>query len=427
LAVGRIIVLYYEEYRIRTKSIMNSKKIVLLAIGAIILSAGFFYLGFVRGTFYPKEIVVAGIDNLEEDEINVDFGIFWQVWDKVKKDYIDGESVKDQDLVYGAVGGMVDALKDPNTVFFPPEDAKKFEEDVSGSFGGIGAEIGIRNEQLLVIAPLKDSPAERAGLKSSDKILLIDKTPTTGLGVNEAVKIIRGEIGTKVTLAISRNGWSDPRDFTITRETIKVPTLDFKMTDDKIAHLQLYSFNENANYLFYQAALKTLVGDARGMVLDLRNNPGGYLEVAVDLASWFMDRGKLVVSEKFRSGAETVFRANGNGALKDLPIVVLVNQGSASASEILAGALRDQRGAKLVGEKTFGKGSVQEVMPLPDNSSLKVTIAHWVLPSGQIIDKTGLAPDFEVKLTDEDREVERDPQLEKALEVLKNEILNSKS
>ena len=406
---------------------MKSKKIVLLVIGAVIISVGFFYLGYSKGVLYPKEIIVRGIDNLEEDEINVNFGIFWQVWDKIKKDYIDGESAKDQDLVYGAVGGMVDALKDPNTVFFPPEDAKKFEEDVSGSFGGIGAEIGIRNEQLVIIAPLKDSPAERSSLKSNDKILLIDKTPTTGLDVNEAVKIIRGEIGTKVTLAILRNGWSEPKDFTITRETIKVPTLDFTMTDDQIAHLQLYSFNENANYLFYQAALKTLTGDARGMGLDLRNNPGGYLEVAVDLASWFIDRGKLVVSEKFRSGAETAFRANGNGALKNLPIVVLVNQGSASASEILAGALRDQRGAKLVGEKTFGKGSVQEVMPLADNSSLKVTIAHWVLPSGQIIDKTGLAPDFEVKLTDEDREAERDPQLDKALEVLRLQLEPVKS
>ncbi|OGY63729.1 MAG: hypothetical protein A3I24_03860 [Candidatus Harrisonbacteria bacterium RIFCSPLOWO2_02_FULL_41_13b] len=406
---------------------MKSKKIVLLVIGAVIISVGFFYLGYSKGVLYPKEIIVRGIDNLEEDEINVNFGIFWQVWDKIKKDYIDGESAKDQDLVYGAVGGMVDALKDPNTVFFPPEDAKKFEEDVSGSFGGIGAEIGIRNEQLVIIAPLKDSPAERSSLKSNDKILLIDKTPTTGLDVNEAVKIIRGEIGTKVTLAILRNGWSEPKDFTITRETIKVPTLDFTMTDDQIAHLQLYSFNENANYLFYQAALKTLTGDARGMILDLRNNPGGYLEVAVDLASWFIDRGKLVVSEKFRSGAETAFRANGNGALKNLPIVVLVNQGSASASEILAGALRDQRGAKLVGEKTFGKGSVQEVMPLADNSSLKVTIAHWVLPSGQIIDKTGLAPDFEVKLTDEDREAERDPQLDKALEVLRLQLEPVKS
>lgn len=399
-----------------------NKKLFFSIIGAAVLSAGFFYLGFVRGTLYPKEIIVQGIDNFEEDEVNVDFGIFWQAWEKIKQDYINGDSVGDQDLVYGAVAGMVDALKDPNTVFFPPEDAKKFEEDVSGSFGGIGAEIGIRNEQLVIVAPLKDSPAERVGLNSKDKILLVDKTPTSGLEINEAVKIIRGEVGTKVTLTILRNGWEEPKEFIITREIIKVPTLDWEITDDKIAHFKLYSFNENANVLFYQSAVKTLVNNSRGMILDLRNNPGGYLEVAVDLAGWFVDRGTLVVTERFGSGEETAFRARGNGALKDFPVVVLVNQGSASASEILAGVLRDQRSVKLVGEKTFGKGSVQEVFPLQDDSSLKVTIAHWVLPSGQIIEKTGLTPDFEVKLTDEDKEADRDPQLKKAIEILKSEI-----
>lgn len=399
-----------------------SRKLILCIVGAAVLSVGLFYLGFYRGTLYPREIIVKGIDNIGDEGVNVDFGIFWQAWEKLKENYISSESVKDQDLVYGAVAGMVDALKDPNTVFFPPEDAEKFEEDVSGSFGGIGAEIGIRNDQLVVVAPLKDSPAERAGLKSNDKILLVDKAQTAGLQVNEAVKMIRGEVGTQVTLTILRNGWSEPREFTITRETIHVPTLDWEMTKDKLAHFKLYSFNENASLLFYQSIIKTLANNGRGMILDLRNNPGGYLEVAVNLAGWFLDRGELVVTERFGSGKETTFRARGNGALKDFPVVVLVNQGSASASEILAGVLRDQRGAKLVGEKTFGKGSVQEVFPLQGNSSLKVTIAHWVLPSGQIIEKTGLIPDFEVKLTDEDKEAGKDPQLEKALEVLKAEL-----
>ena len=398
------------------------KIIILIALTAAV-AGGAFYFGYQKGTFNPKEVTVKGVTNVGDEDVKADFGVFWQVWNKIKTEHINGENAEEKDLVYGAISGMVDSLKDPNTVFFPPEDAKKFEEDVSGSFGGIGAEIGIRNDQLVIIAPLKNTPAEKAGLKSNDKILLIDKTPTTGLNVNEAVKLIRGEIGASITLTILRNGWEEPKEFTIIRETITVPTLDWESKDGQIALIKLYGFNENAPYLFYKAALQTLLNESKGIILDLRNNPGGFLEVSVDIAGWFLDRGTVVVTERFRSGNEIIFRSRGNAALKNLPMVILVNQGSASASEILAGALRDHREIKLIGEKSFGKGSVQELQDLKDGSSLKITVANWILPKGQIIDKTGLAPDYEAKITEEDVSAGRDPQLDKALEVLKSLIV----
>jgi len=398
---------------------MDKKLFPLILLAAAIISGGAYYIGYHRGILVPQEVLVKGVTNIGDENVAVDFSVFWQAWDKVKTEYANGAEIKDQDLVYGAISGMVNALKDPNTVFFPPEDAKKFEEDVTGSFGGIGAEIGIRNDQLIIVAPLKNSPAELAGLRSGDKILLIDKKSTNGLSIDEAVKLIRGNVGTPVTLTILRNGWEKPKEIQIVRETIIVPTLDVDMKDGGIAHLKLYSFNENAPYLFYKAALAILINKARGIVLDLRDNPGGFLEVAVNLAGWFLDRGDIVVTERFKSGNEIVFRANGNGALKNLPLVILVNGGSASASEIMAGALRDHLKVKLIGEKTFGKGSVQELKRLKDGSSLKLTVAKWVLPSNQVIDKIGLTPDIEVKNTDADREAGKDPQLEKALEILR--------
>ena len=305
---------------------------------------------------------------------------------------------------------------------------EKFQEDIQGNFGGIGAEIGVKKNQLMVIAPLKDTPASRAGLKSGDKIFKINATSTEGMAVDEAVQLIRGPKKSEVILTIFRDGWDQTQDFKIIRDTILIPTLDYSMKDDNIAYFQLYSFNANAEQLFYQSVAKALLSEgARGMILDLRDNPGGYLDVAVNLAGWFVPRGTLVVKEESSAGVLQELKASGNAALVKFPVVVLINGGSASASEILAGALRDNRGIKLVGEKSFGKGTVQELIPLRDNSYLKLTIAHWVLPSGKILENGGLDPDIEVKRTDDDIKNERDPQLDKAMEVLKSEIQNSKS
>ncbi len=404
---------------------LNLKKPIVIwiagAVLAILAIGGSLYTGYRLGQQDPHVVTVKNITNIDDPEAKADFGLFWQVWEKLKEFHVDGGSVPDKQLIYGSVAGLVNSLKDPYTIFFPPTEAKKFEEDVKGVFGGIGAEIGIRDEQLVVIAPLKDSPAEKAGLKAKDKILAIDRAPTDGVSITDAVSKIRGEIGTKITLTILRNGWEKPQEFAIVRDVIKVPTLDWDVKDG-ILHVKFYAFNENAPHLFYKAVLDGSDKGAKGMILDMRNNPGGYLDVAVHLAGWFLPKGALVVKEDVRTGEDQLFQADGSAALKDFPTVVLVNGGSASASEILAGALRDDRGIKLIGEKTFGKGTVQELQSLKDGSSLKITIARWLTPKGITIDNNGLAPDYEVKITEANAAKGIDPQLDKAFAVLKAQI-----
>lgn len=396
---------------------LNRKKWIFVS-AALVLLAAVFYGGFSLGREEGRGLVA----NEEGKFLTADFSLFWEALKLVKDKYYDIQNVKDQDFVYGAVSGVLGALQDPYSSFFNPSDAKKFEEDVSGSFGGIGAELGIRDQVLTVIAPLKDNPAEKAGLKAGDRILAVNGTSTAGISVDTAVKLIRGEPNTTVKLLIDRDAFKEPREFDIVRQIIVVPTLDSEMRDG-VTIIRLYNFNANAPSLFYQAALSSLLQGTRGVVLDLRNNPGGYLEVAINLAGWFFDRGETVVVEKFGSGPDESQKlsAVGNGALKEVPVVVLVNGGSASAAEILAGALRDNRGIKLVGEKTFGKGSVQEIETLKDGSSVKISIAEWLTPKGASINKTGLAPDIEVMLTEEDAAAGRDPQLERALTILRAE------
>jgi carboxyl-terminal processing protease len=407
---------------VKTAVIQKILKIVFVVLTAAILGGGVFYSGYYFGTKKPDTVVVKGVTNIGDEDVKADFGVFWQAWKKLKTEHTEGEKIGELDLVYGAVNGLTNSFKDPNTNFFPPADSKKFEEDITGTFGGIGAEIGIRNDQLVIIAPLKDSPAERAGLLAADKILKVDDKETFGLNVNEAVKLIRGEIGTEVVLTILRNGWENSKEFKIIREEIRVPTVNWKIVDDRLVHFQIFTFSETAPQAFYKAISEMLKKEPRGIILDLRNNPGGYLEISIHLAGWFMPRGKLVVTQKFRSGEERPSYTTGMGALREIPLVVLVNRGSASASEILAGALRYNQGAKLIGEKTFGKGSVQQLFPLKDGSSLKITVAQWLLPDGSVLEKNGLKPDVEVKMTEEDIKAGKDPQLEKAIDVLKSEF-----
>lgn len=396
--------------------------VVGIILGAgVVFGAGFFG-GFGYGLTRTKNIVITGVTSTDPEVPDADMRVFWEAWQTLKNSHLDGTKIGNQDFVYGAVRGLVGAFKDPHTEFFNPEDSEKFEEDLNGIFGGVGMEIGIRDDQLVVISPLKGTPAERAGLLPGDKILEIDAESTRGLDIQSAVKKIRGEPGTAVKLQIFRDGWEDSREFAVTREVITVPTLDVDIRDGNVAYIQLYNFNENASPLFYQALVKASREDAEGIVLDLRNNPGGFLEVAVNLAGWFVERGTVVVSEENAKGEREPMTARGNGALKDIPTVALINAGSASASEILAGALRDIRGVKLIGEKSFGKGTVQQIVHLHDGSILKVTIAHWVLPKGAIIDKNGLEPDIAVARTPKDIEAKRDPQLDRALLEIKKEI-----
>ncbi len=402
--------------------------VIVLFLVIAVSVGGAFYLGYQKGTEKPKTVLIEGVSAINiGNEDAVDFNLFWDAWQLLKEKYVDNKSIDNQNLLYGAISGIFNSLGDDYTVFMPPSDAKKFTEDISGEFSGIGAEIGLRENQLIIISPLKGTPADRAGLRPMDKILGVDSTSTLGITVENAVKIIRGTRGTTVVLTILRDNWTEPKEIPIVRDVIQIPTVDWEIKDDNIAYIHLYNFYEKAPYLFYQMAIDFAQNNPKGMILDLRNNPGGYLDVAINLAGWFVKSGDTVITEEFGTGEVQTYTSHGNGYLRNLPIVVLINEGSASASEILAGALRDIREAKLVGKKSFGKGTVQEIEQLSDGSLVKITVAHWRLPNGQLIEKNGLEPDYEVDITDEDILSGRDPQLNKALELIKEEIFKEKT
>jgi carboxyl-terminal processing protease len=392
---------------------MKTGKKVIFALFGLFLIGGAFGIGTLVGYSLGK----AQCPVCKPDEI--DFSLFWEAYHKLKENFVDGEKIDAKTVVYGAIEGMVNALGDPYTVFFRPEDGKRFEEDVSGVFEGIGVEIGIKKGQLQVIAPLEGTPAKKAGLRAGDKILKVNDTETGGLTIEEAVKMIRGPKDTKVVLTILREGWDKPREIEVVRGVIEIPSLKWEIKESDIAYLKLFQFSGTASSDFRKAAFEILNSPAKKIILDLRDNPGGYLEVAQQIGGWFLQRGEIIVTEEFSNGEKTEFKSMGPASLSSYPIVILINQGSASASEILAGALKDNRGIILIGEKSFGKGSIQSVEKLRDGSSLKITIAKWLTPKGQVLTNQGLEPDLKVKMTDEDFEKGRDPQLDKALEVIK--------
>lgn len=326
----------------------------------------------------------------------------------------------DKDKVWGAIEGLTAAYGDPYTIFFPPKEASAFQEEVRGDFEGVGMEIAIKDKILTVVAPLKGTPAERAGLKPGDQILKIDKFFTVGTTVEEAIKHIRGPRGTTVTLTVKRNG--DVTDIKVTRDTINIPTIDTKLRDDGVFVISLYTFSANSASLFRDALREFINSGSDKLVLDLRGNPGGYLDSAVDMASFFLPMGKTVVIEDGGSKVAQQFeRSKGFDVFnQNLKMVVLIDGGSASASEILAGALHEQGIAKLVGEKSFGKGSVQELVQITPETVLKVTIARWLTPLGHSISQNGLDPDVVVSITKKDVTNKFDAQMEKAAEILKD-------
>ena len=351
----------------------------------------------------------------------IDFSLFWDTYAKLQEKFIDPTKIDEKKIVYGAIEGMTSSLKDPYTVFFDPTEAKLFQQDLAGSFEGIGVQIGVKKDLLTVIAPLKGTPGEKAGLKPGDNIVKIDGKDSTNITADEAVNLIRGVKGTTVTLTIFREGWDKTKDIKIVRETIKVPSIElsFKNSGDT-AYLQVYQFDGTLESDFQSKALQIIQSHAKNIVLDLRNNPGGYLEVAQNLAGWMLPKGQIVTIEDFGKGKEqTIYKTEGNSQLAGYPMVVLINEGSASASEILSGALRDDRNIKLIGTKSFGKGCVQQPIDFPDGSLLKVTVANWLTPKGASITDVGLTPDVKVDITDSDVEQKKDPQLDKALEIIK--------
>ena len=295
-----------------------------------------------------------------------------------------------------------------------------FNEEIQGSFGGIGAEIAVKEKVLTIVAPLKNTPAWNMGLKSGDKILKIDKIDTTDMTTEKGISLIRGPKGTVVTLLILRPGERETREFKITRDDIAIPTIDTELLKDNIFVIRLYSFSQNSANLFKDAINQFSQSGSDKLILDLRGNPGGYLDAAVDIGSWFIDDGKVIVSEDFGANQKAnVMRSHGPRLFTDkLKFVVLVDGGSASASEILAGALREHGIATLIGEKTFGKGSVQELINVTDTTSLKVTVANWLTPNGTSISIKGIEPDIKVPFTIKDADAKRDQQMDKAIEFL---------
>ena len=385
----------------------------------VVFTFGFgIYVGFNNRPEIEKVLTLTGKETAVQT--TADFSPFWKVWNVINDKYPGAENVTDQEKVYGAISGLIGSLNDPYSEFFAPDEAKIFEEDISGNFSGVGMEIGIKNRVLTVIAPLKNTPAYRAGIESGDKILKIDETATAGLGVYQAIKLIRGEQGTTVSLSILREGEREPREIKIVRDIINIPTLDTESRKDGIFVVELYSFSANSPSLFRDAIRQFAQAKSDKLLLDLRGNPGGYLEAAISMASWFLPEGKVVVTEDYGEESEPkVFRSKGYNVFNDkLKFVILIDGGSASASEILAGAMQDHKRAILVGSESYGKGSVQEVVDITPDTLLKITVAKWLTPNGNLITDKGLTPDYEVEITSTDAAAKRDPQMDKAVELL---------
>lgn len=412
----------------------NKIKLIIKRILIVFLSLFLLFLSFLSGAIFSiknetvkevaeKNSVFLGRLSGKYDKIdnklvqNIDFDLYWDVWDNMKQFHVDKNEITDKQLFYGSLKGLVNSLGDPYSEFMDPQLTKEFEEDMSGSFEGIGAEVGIRDGILTVIAPLDGTPAQRAGLMSGDKILEINGENTKDMNIDQAVGKIRGQKGTEVTLNIFRVGLEDFKDITIVRDTIIIKSVSLEVLEDNIYLIKINAFNSDTEYLFSQFAKQAQENKAKGVILDLRNNPGGYLESSVAvLGEWI--NGEIALIEKFSDDEEMEYIAKGYNYLKEIPSVVLINYGSASASEIVAGALQDYAKAKIIGEKSYGKGSVQMVKNIKDGSSVKITIAKWLTPKKQDINKEGIKPDEEIKLSLEDFEKDKDPQLDRALEIL---------
>ena len=395
--------------RIKESRFVRSKVPTIFVIpGAIVLSLGMFLLG--------QQYHSVNINPFVKNVKTLDFSSLNDIYGLMQRNF-DG-TLDPQKALEGAKAGLVAAGGDPYTVFMNADATKALSDDLNGKLSGIGAQIGIKNNYLTVIAPIAGSPAEKAGLKAGDIIATINGEDTSGMSTDTAVSKIRGKAGTQVTLKIVRSG-TDPQTITITRADLTIPSVTWSMKTATVGYIQISVFGSDTSQLITQAATELKAKGATKIILDLRNNGGGYLDAGVTVASQFVPEGKLVVEERTGGVSKDKMTAQSGGLLLGMPTVVLINGGSASASEIVSGALHDNGVATLVGEKSFGKGSVQEMKPLPGGAQLKVTIAHWYTPKGVNINKEGITPDVTVKLTTDDYNAGRDPQLDKALQILK--------
>lgn len=395
------------------------------ALVVLIFASGYYYSQWKNGNTQAPNLVKRFVEAPNSGAVDAaDFGKFWEVWKRLEKSYVDPTKLDYSKMTWGAMQGLAQSLEDPYTQYLPPKENKAANEDLNGTFYGVGIELGYKEETLAVVAPIANSPAEKAGVKAGDLILHIKDekknvdVDTRGMTLPTAVSHIRGDKGTDVILTLYRDGGAKSFDLKLTRDEIVVPSVELSYVDKNgksYAHLELHRFGGRTDKEWSEKVAEIIAKRPAGVVLDLRNNPGGYLDGAVYVASEFLSSG-VVVNQEGRSSNET-YSVNRNGSLVSIPLVVLVNKGSASASEIVAGALQDNKRAKIVGETSFGKGTVQEVQDLADGSSLHVTIAKWKTPNGNWIHKNGIKPDVEVKAEDaKEGEKPVDNQLDKALE-----------
>ncbi len=395
-------------------------KTVLIVILAFLLgwNLGQKEVEFKWATYKPT----ISIENKQPPKnIDIDFKLFWDAWDLLSRLYIDKKALDPQKMFYGAISGMVSSLGDPYTFFLPPDVQKTSKEELNGSFEGVGIQLGFnKDKRLVVVTPLIGTPAERAGIKPQDIIVKIEDKDTINITLPEAVSLIRGPKGTEINLTILREGEEETRIFTLKRDTIVVKSVEasFKNTTSgkNIAVIKLSRFGERTKQEWEAVVSEVSSQKVSGIVLDLRNNPGGYLEGAVYIASEFLDGGDVVLQENSQ-GERISFKVNRSGQLTKIPLVALINKGSASASEIVAGALKDRKRVKLVGEKSFGKGTIQEAEDLPGGTGIHITVAKWLTPDGKWVNDTeGLEPDVTIVKDEEDDT--KDPQLDKAIEML---------
>ncbi len=406
----------------RKKFTSMTRVAILIAVIAVLAFSGGYVTG-AGGKDLLKNIPLLS-DGLDATpDASADLGDFWKAWNTLNTRFVQTHGTStlpsSQEKIWGAIEGMTKSFGDPYTVFMKPEEAKIFAEDIAGNFSGVGMEIGVNKEGVLtVIAPLKGTPAERAGILSGDQIIAIDDKSTEGMSTDEAVKIIRGEKGTVVVFRIVREG--EVSEISVTRDVINVPNITSELDPTSgVYTIALYSFTANSASQFNSALAEFRASGSHLLLIDLRGNPGGYLEAAVRIASNFLPAGTTVVTEDYQGNQENVMHRTkgGNGIPTGTKVAILINQGSASASEILAGALQDEKVATLVGTRSFGKGSVQELVNI-NGGSLKVTVARWLTPSGRSISDGGLTPDIEVERTQEDVTAGKDPQMERAIQFL---------
>jgi carboxyl-terminal processing protease len=378
-------------------------------IGLLIVTTGF-AAGYGTRWYYYRDVPTA--------QETTSFKVFWEAWHIVQTDFF-GKVPDARAMAYGAIRGALSTLNDPHTTLVEPQPRQLEKDNLKGSFGGIGALIGRDADNKVTLKPMVDSPAARAGMKEGDVLVKVDdKELAPDISDQDVVVLIRGPIGSQVKLTVSRTGATETLTLTVTREKIDTPTVSWKMMDDGTGYVAISLFGERTGKELQQALNELKAKQPKGLVLDLRNNPGGLLDAAVDVAGEFAGR-KVILHERKKDGSETTYSGRTGADAPNVPLVILVNKNTASAAEIVSGALRDQQHAPLIGEKTYGKGSVQLVYDLSDGSSLHVTVAQWYTPDNHQIQGQGLTPDTEAPLTDEDRAQNRDPQLDKALEYLR--------